>query len=489
MKAYNGTKWVVVLRVLAAKVQGSILTPYPVGSQVGLNTEVEAGYVLTDGLGGTFHGPDGNLLTTTTPVASIDTGSLTKLEGTQTVAQANENIPRFTAVYLVGGRASIASSMVPDNEKKAPIAVVTVDAAQNDIVELVTAGRTVSNEQWSFDSADIGKSVYCTGLGQITVNKPTAAKNVRVGTIVDNHSVLLSFDWETEVAPQNLASGFTLYSTPLKVTMSGTGSSAFPVLGITKATAAQDGYLAAADFARIPALEQSLLTKTSVEWGYAAAGATTLSTGSPLGVPIDAASQLGALGIRAFNTYGGLAAAGIADQYAQTGTPAWNISNYLNQNSPLNGTASIRVPTMLNGVSIAGIMFNVSLEVMIDPQYIGLPAASTVSPPALQSAPVCASFQFWNGFIPEAQLDSAQPTAELAATKRIVQKDILYPGYSRLTPIIASGQVWLPVGINYVTFALDPSFPLANGLQAPNGLQFSTIAGFKMTFEKVFAGV
>jgi len=93
MKVYNGVRWTNTLRVLAGRLQsGGILIPEPFGSQVGLNTPISAGFILTDGMGAAYKSANGEFLTTDTPLTSVDTGSLVKLDGAQIIVQANENI-------------------------------------------------------------------------------------------------------------------------------------------------------------------------------------------------------------------------------------------------------------------------------------------------------------------------------------------------------------------------------------------------------------
>ena len=260
MKLWNGSRWNVVLRVFAGSITGSVITPEPFSSQVSLNTPVDAGYLASDGLGGVFRASNGDFLTTNTPIVAQDTGSLVKLDGAQVTVQANENIPRFSAVYLAGGRAALASSAAPDNIIKAPIALVTVDAYQNDSVDLVTSGRLVVNEQWAWSNAELGKTVYCNNTGQLTTLRPTTLKCIRVGTIVSANSVLLNFDWETEPAvPQSGVLGLNT-TAPL----SSSGPANYPTLSVAQASNSVDGFLSAIDFARIEQLETDMASKADV---------------------------------------------------------------------------------------------------------------------------------------------------------------------------------------------------------------------------------
>ena len=273
MKEFTGTRWQPVLRVFAGVVNsGAILIPAQFESQVGLNEPCTAGFIMTDGLGKAFKNSQGQFLTTDTPISSIDTGSLVKLQGAQVVVQTNENIPKFSLVYLAGGRAALASSDPSLDGSKAPLAMVTVDAYQNDAVTLVTSGQVVTNEQWDFPGTQIGKALYCSDSGVITTTKPLSWKNVKVGTIMSSNSVLLNFDQETEVPPK--ASG--LENVGVTAPLTKTGVVEYPIIGMPRATISNDGFMNANDFARIPALETAVANKSNLGHVHSIAEVTSL---------------------------------------------------------------------------------------------------------------------------------------------------------------------------------------------------------------------
>lgn len=224
MKEFTGTRWAHVLRVFAGTVKsGAIIIPAPFESQVGLNEPTTAGFIMTDGFGKAFKNSLGQFLTTDTSISSIDTGSQVQLQGAQVVVQANENIPKFSLVYLIGGRAALASGDPAFSGSRDPLAMVTMDAFQNDAITLVTSGQVVTNEQWNFSSAEIGKSIYCSNTGTITTIKPNSWQNVKVGTIMSSNSVLLDFDKETEV-PTVISSGGSVRTLPFQIfALQGTG--------------------------------------------------------------------------------------------------------------------------------------------------------------------------------------------------------------------------------------------------------------------------
>jgi hypothetical protein len=259
MSVWDGSRWVPILRVLAGTLMsGAILINEPFISQVGLNTPADAGFIMTDGLGGIFRNPAGQLLTTNTPLLSPGSGSLVKIEGTQIVVQANENIPAFSVVYLANGRAALASSAPGLELSKAPIAMVTIDAYQNDVVELTTQGQTVVNQQWAWPYGVWGQAVYSDATGGLTTSIPLTTKFVRVGTIVGAQQILLTFNWEVDI---QYAIGGTVTGIVPSAPITIGGSVNVPVMGITRASTTTDGYMASSDFNRIPAVEAALTTK------------------------------------------------------------------------------------------------------------------------------------------------------------------------------------------------------------------------------------
>lgn len=262
MKYWNGSVWEVVLIVFAATLSsGGILQPQPVGSQVGITAapgepSFNSGYILRDGLGNALKTSNaGEFLTSETPLISVDTGSLVKFEGSQLVAVANNSLAAFDVVYMVGNSmVDKASGLNLDaDSSRAPMGIVTAGVIENETVQVVTAGKVVVNEQWNWGQFEIGKSVYCNDVGQMTLTKPSGYKNVRVGIITGNNSILLTFDWETDIPPQTEYAGIQEIHVNAPITKTGVPSA--PMIAITRASQTSDGYLHRDDFWRIVLLE------------------------------------------------------------------------------------------------------------------------------------------------------------------------------------------------------------------------------------------
>lgn len=277
MMVWNGTRWKHTLRVFAGTLSsGGILTNFGLTSQVGLNTQADAGYILTDSFGKIFRTATGEFLTDDMPVASRDTGSASSLRGPQINATANESIPAFSAVYIVGrGRIGLASGIPPLNESRSPIGVVTADVPQNDTATVATAGQLITNEQWSWDDDELGQSVYCLADGVLSTTKPPSFKNVRVGTVVSSNSILLTLDWETELVLEEAALLSQIF---VDAPLTKTGAVSTPLLGITRASPTVSGYMHSSDFQRLVAVETAITLKSDIGHTHAIAEVSGLQS-------------------------------------------------------------------------------------------------------------------------------------------------------------------------------------------------------------------
>jgi hypothetical protein len=157
--------------------------------------------------------------------------------------------------------------------------MVTASAVANTQVALVTAGKKVVNESWNWPVNQIGRSIYCDASGQATTQKPAGYKHVRVGVICATNSIMLTFDWETDVVAPIVSdsgggSSFTLNSeVPLQIT-----GTAIKTISMPRATIGEDGYMHAADMLRISSLEGSLASKADVTHVHAITNVSGLST-------------------------------------------------------------------------------------------------------------------------------------------------------------------------------------------------------------------
>lgn len=255
MFEWTGTRWNNVNRVFAAEVNGNTIDAEPLTSQVGLNTPASAGYVLTDGFGNTFRSASGAFLTTETNTFQNDTGSLVKLDNAAVIAQANENIPAGSFVYLINGRVALAAG---NNNAKSPSAFVSEPVPQNSPCQLHLAGKQAYSESWNFLPAQWGQSVYCDAFGQITLTQPQVEQFIRCGYIINATSIFLTFDTRYSLNPVDSGGGGDSANivpvAPLQILTVGEDLQ----LSIPAATNFVSGYMTSSDFARIGTIEAAL---------------------------------------------------------------------------------------------------------------------------------------------------------------------------------------------------------------------------------------
>ena len=209
MKVWNGSKWQEKVRLFAGQVNNgntSQIVPYTAGSQVGLNVECDAGYLVFDAsnpspLPVKLY-PQGEFLTSATPVRMKTTagtsGVVAAPPNTFIPVRASENIPKFSIVFFSGeDTVGLASSNPALPQPKTPVGIVQEDLDVNEVGTLTQVGE-VSWDQWPFDlSAHIGKPVYCGENGEVTPVRPNTLMAYRVGFVKNATTIVFNVDAET----------------------------------------------------------------------------------------------------------------------------------------------------------------------------------------------------------------------------------------------------------------------------------------------------
>lgn len=261
MKVWNGTKWVTKIRVFAGRLVNLTSILYePVGSSaVGLNVVCDAGYILSDTDGkpirknyqGEFYtSNEGFHLNFSQSVSSV------KLEGSELIAIANETIPAFSVVTIVGqDRIGLASSTVLNKEA---IGIVQYDLMQNESTHVVFRGN-IFNPQWNWPTNSIGKSLYCGSAGELTTVRPISLSAQKLGTVLSATSIFFQIDSET-IPAELSASGIQsiVAIAPLNVT-----SGASAILSIAAATDTTAGVMSALDKLRLNNLINDMTSETA----------------------------------------------------------------------------------------------------------------------------------------------------------------------------------------------------------------------------------
>lgn len=198
MYEYDGSSWKKVIRLFAGKIQArKTITEEPLSSQVNLNVESIAGYILfEDGL--PLKNKNDEFLTSDVMLSSGEMAADINDDSIRLVA--NQDVQQFDIVSIKGGYASLASGIYSSDEALAPFGMVKVSASKGDLVSLFKAGELVENKAWAFSKDQLGLPVFCDAQGKITFTKLNKFKNTKVGTVISPESVLLCFDSDTDIS-------------------------------------------------------------------------------------------------------------------------------------------------------------------------------------------------------------------------------------------------------------------------------------------------
>jgi hypothetical protein len=192
MKVWNGTKWVVKLRVFAAIYDSSaILNPFSVGSQVGLNnTPCDPGYIVFGKDNKPLRHSDGTFFTTSEhAIVGRNSSSSVSFDAQIVYAMANEYIPKYSLVSFTGpDKISLASHLNVDKQVNG---IVLEDLYLDEIGRVITHGR-ITNEHWSWTASNIGKPLFCGPSGEVTLTPPPMGISQQIGIVQDYDTIYLN---------------------------------------------------------------------------------------------------------------------------------------------------------------------------------------------------------------------------------------------------------------------------------------------------------
>lgn len=188
MRVWNGKKWQEKIRVFAGYVtSNTLIHPYSVGSQCGLNGAFEGGYILLDSFGAPLRQSDGTLLTTAAWLNVVNLGTVTaRVDQAIMGGMADEELPMFSLVSIRPGRRLILSRSTDLNTRIAGI--VMEDLYQGDVSIIVSTG-VVRNQGWSWPPLSMNRPVFCGPTGQVTLTPPTQGVLQQVGFVYDTDAI------------------------------------------------------------------------------------------------------------------------------------------------------------------------------------------------------------------------------------------------------------------------------------------------------------
>lgn len=192
MKVWNGTKWTIKLRLFAATYDSSaIILPFPLGTQVGIsNVENKAGNIMLARDNKPLRNSVGEFVTTESSLTiSHASAESVKFETAVIHAGATEYIPKFSLVSFIGPRQmALASS---NNVSRYVSGIVLEDFYEGEVGIVIPSG-VVRNDQWSFTHDQIGKPVFCSMTGEITLTPPTSGISQIAGQVHDADTIYMN---------------------------------------------------------------------------------------------------------------------------------------------------------------------------------------------------------------------------------------------------------------------------------------------------------
>lgn len=191
MKVFQNNVFIEKIRVFAAKYHsGSVLQPYALGSQVGLNIKSKPGSILFDDKGDVIkQGKNkraGYFVTSESLFSThASSGSVVRLEGEVQLCEAVTNIAEFQLVCLHGyQQMGFASS----NDIIHPIiGIVREDLYVGEIGNYISKGR-LTNPNWNW-LEPAGTLLFCDPTGQVTTDVPQQGSLQRIGYIHSKTSI------------------------------------------------------------------------------------------------------------------------------------------------------------------------------------------------------------------------------------------------------------------------------------------------------------
>lgn len=186
-------RWVEKVRVFAGYVtSGSVIKPYGLGSQVGLDGEFEAGNILLDAYYKPLRQSDGTFLTsaTTMAVPSMSTRRIS-FETEVTQLMATEYIAKNQLVRVQPGRrCALAQSL---DYTSRVLGIASEDIYLGEIAPIVTYGL-IRHELWTWTKDQIGKPLFAGPTGELTLTPVLRGVHQKVGMVYDTDAIFVRIE-------------------------------------------------------------------------------------------------------------------------------------------------------------------------------------------------------------------------------------------------------------------------------------------------------
>ena len=186
-------RWVEKVRVFAGYVtSGSVIKPYGIGSQVGIVGDFEVGNIIFDAYYKPLRQSDGSFLTTATAmsVPSMSTRRIS-FETEVTYLMANEPIAKHQLVKVLPGRkCALAQSIDP---KSRVLGISMENMTIGEITPVITYGL-IRDSAWNWPQDKIGKPLFVSGSGELTLTNVQQGVHQKVGMIYDTDAIFIRIE-------------------------------------------------------------------------------------------------------------------------------------------------------------------------------------------------------------------------------------------------------------------------------------------------------
>ena len=211
---WNGSRFVEVLRVFAAKMFGGTVfqsmskdSPAFTGTQVGLTTKRRIGSLVYGSNKKPLRNTNTNKFFTTEDsfVTGVPTSGSHKINNTFITGKANTSIAAYQCVQY-----NDFNSVSPANpifEGKRIFGIIEEDASVNEVVSFVTEG-IITNEHWDWiaEGAEANDGVYIDGTGQLTLVNDFASASP-IGIVIGRTEIFFNPKMFVTVTVDSGASG------------------------------------------------------------------------------------------------------------------------------------------------------------------------------------------------------------------------------------------------------------------------------------------
>lgn len=193
MKVYSNGVFAEKIRVFAGRYRGgAVVDANELGSQVGINKSIKAGFILFDDLGNPVRKVRRKratkFITTESNFSTHASNATTvRLEAQVETARANDNIAAYQCVSYEGpNRIGFASRQNIDRDI---VGIVREDMYVGEVGTFITSGF-VRNPLWNWQESTTTQ-LYCDDTGQLTTDIPETGSFQQVATIVSPTTILV----------------------------------------------------------------------------------------------------------------------------------------------------------------------------------------------------------------------------------------------------------------------------------------------------------